>query len=279
MDAWQKIKVRRDIERIEDEFAEALFQLGNQIAGGTPLEVAVDRARENLKDLRIADLFLKISVNMKRMGMTFEDSLFNREYGAIWHYPSRLIRSVMQTVIQSAQKGVKLASMTMLTISRYLKSVHNVKEEISDILGETTTSMRFLGMFLAPMVAGVTVTMAVIIIQILTNLGEKMASLTANVETSSFQGLAIFGFAQGGKGIAISPIAFQLIVGLYMIETILLLAMFVNRIEYGEDAVGLRDTVYKMLIVGVIVYILSWLFIYSIFGPQLKTLIEAPLTI
>lgn len=274
LDSYQKIKVRRDVERIENEFAEALFQLGNQVAGGTPIEVAVDRARENLKSLKISDLFLYVSMNMKKLGMTFEQALFDKEYGAIWHYPSRLITSVMQTVIESSEKGVKLASMSMLTISRYLKGLHNVREEIGEILGETTTSMRFLAMFLAPLVAGVTVTMAVIMIRILTTMQEKVASLmTGAAGVGSFQGMMFFGLGKAGGGSAITPVMFQLIVGLYMVETILLLSMFINKIEYGEDEVGLRDVVYKTLIFGIAVYILSWIFIYAMFGTPLQTLL------
>lgn len=274
LDSYQKIKVRRDVERIENEFAEALFQLGNQVAGGTPIERAVDKAKENLKGLKISDLFLSVSMNMNKLGMTFEQALFDKEYGAIWHYPSRLIASVMQTVIESSEKGVKLASMSMLTISRYLKGLHNVREEIGEILGETTTSMRFLAMFLAPLVAGVTVTMAVIMIQILTTMQEKVAALmTGAAGMGSFQGMMFFGMGQAGAGPPITPVMFQLIVGLYMVETILLLSMFINKIEYGEDEIGLRDVVYKTLIFGVAVYILSWVGTYAMFGNPLKALL------
>ena len=49
LDTFQKIKIRNDIERIEDEFAVALFQLGNQISGGVPVELAIDKASDNLK--------------------------------------------------------------------------------------------------------------------------------------------------------------------------------------------------------------------------------------
>lgn len=274
LDSYQKIKVRKDIERIEEEFSEALFQLGNQVAGGTPIEVAVDKAQENLKNLRIADLFLTVSMNMKKLGFTFEQALFDKEYGAIWHYPSRLIRSIMQTVIESAEKGVRVASMSMLTISRYLKGMHEVKEEMNEILGETVTSMRFLAMFLAPLIAGVTVTMAVIIIQILASLTAQLSTLMAESEGfGSMQGMFLFTWGGGGQGAPITPPLFQLIVGLYMIETALLLSMFLNRIEYGEDAVGLRSTIASTLLFGIIIYVASWFVTYTMFGTPIRSLL------
>ncbi len=271
LDSFQKIKVRNDIERIENEFAEALFQLGNQIAGGTPLELAVDRATENLKGMKISEFFYSISLNMKKLGMTFEEALFDKEYGAIWHYPSTMIRSVMKTVIESAEKSVRLASLSMLTISRYLKGVHVVKEEITEILGETTTSMRFLGFFLAPLVAGVTLTMAVVMIQIMTSLSTATAKLSATATGLPTQGVPFLGLGQADP---ISPVAFQLVVGLYMIEIIMLLSFFVNKIEYGEDEIGLRSTLFKMMVVGVFMYVASWAAVYTMFGGPLKGLMQ-----
>lgn len=171
LDVIQKIKVRKDIEKIEDEFSVALFQLGNQIASGIPLEVAIDGAIQNLKNLKIADMFKQMSYNMRKLGYTFEQSLFDSEVGALRYYPSKLIESVMRTLVESSRKGVKFTSQSMITISSYLRDVHAVKEDIKDMLGETISSMKFLGMFLAPMVAGVTVTMAVLIIRVLSSLG------------------------------------------------------------------------------------------------------------
>lgn len=274
LDSYQKIKIRKDIERIEDEFSEALFQLGNQIAGGTPIEVAVDKAYENLKSMRISDMFLTVSMNMKKLGFTFEQALFDKEYGAIWYYPSRLIRSIMQTVIQSAKKGIRVASMSMLTVSRYLKNMHNVKEEINEILGETVTSMKFLAMFLAPLIAGVTVTMAVIIIQILASLTGQLSTLMGEAASmGNIQGMLLFTWGGGGEGVPITPPLFQLIVGLYMIETAVLLSFFLNRLRYGEDAVGLRSTIASTLLFGVIIYIMSWFATYSVFGAPIRSLL------
>ncbi len=275
IDAWQKIKVRNDIEKIEDEFSQALFQLGNQISGGVPLELAIDKARENLKDMKIAELFSIISLNMRKFGYTFEQALFDKEVGALWYFPSHLIKSIMQIVTESAKKGITVAGAAMLTIAGYLKNVHDVKEEIGEILGETLSSMKFLAMFLAPMVAGVTVTMAVIIMQILESMGAAMSGLMG-ASTTPAQSMMIVPWAMGGT-MPITPAAFQLVVGLYMVQTAILLSLFLNRIEYGEDAVGERSLLGKILIAGTFVYILSWFITYSMFGSSISALLT-PIT-
>ncbi|MEM5778777.1 MAG: hypothetical protein QXD43_06125 [Candidatus Aenigmatarchaeota archaeon] len=274
LDSYQKMKVRKDVERIENEFATALFQLGNAISGGAPLESAIDKAKANLKELKIADMFDIISLNMKKFGYTFEEALFNKNVGALWYYPSKLIHSIMQTVIQSARKNIRTAASSMVTISRYLKDVHEVKEEIEDILGETTSSMKFLAMFLAPMVAGVTVTLAVVILQILQKLGAAMQSITAAAgNLNTYQTFLLVPWAMGGT-LPITAPAFQIIVGIYMIETGVLLSIFLNGIAYGEDPVGMRQSIWYTLFAAILIYIIAWIITYSMFGGAITSILE-----
>lgn len=273
LDSYQKIKIRKDTERIENEFATALFQLGNIIAGGSPLESAIDKVKENLKELKITDMFNIISLNMKKFGFTFEEALFDKQVGAIWFYPSKLIQSIMQTIIQSSKKSIKTAASSMIVISSYLKGVHEVKEEIEDILGETTSSMRFLAMFLSPIVAGVTVTLAVIILRILTSLGTAMQGLMATSGgLSSAQSFFLVPWALNGTLPITAPV-FQIIVGIYMIETAVLLSVFLNGVEYGEDPIGMRNTINQILITAIILYIMSWFVTYSMFGGTIESLL------
>ena len=281
LDSWQKMKIRNDIEKIEDEFSEALFQLGNKIAGGTPIEVATDNAIENMKSMKISELFWNISVNMKKLGFSFEQALFDKEYGAVWAYPSRLIRSVMQAIVQSSEKGVRVASMSMLTVSRYLKGMHEVKEEINEILGETVSSMRFLALFLAPIVSGVVVTMAVIIMRILSSLCGQIGNLASETDMTGFSSFVFCaGWGQNTGTPPISPNAFQLVVGIYMLETIILLSYFINRIEYGDDAIGLRDIIAYTVLISTIVYVASWFVTQAMFGGPIEQLLmsSAPRT-
>lgn len=274
LDSYQKTKVRKDIERIEDEFATALFQLGNAISGGAPLETAIDKAKANLKEMKIADMFEIISLNMKKFGYTFEEAIFNKDVGAIWYYPSKLIHSIMQTVIQSAKKNIRSAAGSMVVISRYLKDVHEVKEEINDILGETTSSMQFLAMFLAPMVAGVTVTLAVVILQILEKLGAAMQQITAQTgNLNGYQTFFLVPWAMGGT-LPITAPAFQIIVGIYMIETGILIAVFLNGIAYGDDPIGVRAGIWKTLFFGILIYMISWFVTYSMFGGQITAILN-----
>jgi hypothetical protein len=180
----------------------------------------------------------------------------------------------MKTLMESSKKSISAASTSMITISRYLKDVHDVKEEISEILGETISSMKFLAMFLAPMIAGVTVTMAVIILQILTSLGSALSGLMTQGSANAAQGMFLTPWALAGE-VPIAPAGFQMIVGVYMIQIALLLSMFLNKIEYGEDVVGERSIMGQIILVAVFVYFFSWLAVYSMFGGPIQTLLTA----
>ncbi|MEM7820156.1 MAG: hypothetical protein QW761_00960, partial [Candidatus Aenigmatarchaeota archaeon] len=209
-----------------------------------------------------------------RLGYTFEQALFDDKVGAIWNYPSKLIASIMRTILEASRKSLAAAADSMMTISQYLKGIHEVKEDIAEILGETTSSMRFLAMFLAPMVAGVTVTMAMVILKILSSIGAQLSQLVVSGEgMTPMQNLLFFGPGMLGGTLPITASGFQMIVGLYMFETAVLISVFLNRIEYGEDVIGERNTMAKILIVAIIVYVLAWYITYTMFGGTLESLL------
>ena len=153
----KRIKIRDRLKKLEKEFAEALYQLGHQMAAGHSIETALEKSKENLKNLEIANFYDKILSNIKVLGMTFENAVFDKKNGALRSYPSLLIRSIMTIVVQSAEKGLNAVTTSCITISKYLKGIHQVEFQINEIMSETTTSMKFLALFLAPLVAGITV--------------------------------------------------------------------------------------------------------------------------
>ncbi len=273
LDAFQKIRVRKKIEKIEEEFGEALYQIGNQIAGGRPLEVALSRAVADMKNLEISDLFKEIIDKMKYLGVTLEQAIFDKSFGALRKYPSRLIASVLKVLVKSMQKSYTLAALTALTLARYMKGVKNTKEEIMDMLSETITSMNFLANFLAPLIAGIIVTLGTVIIQIIFRLQEKLSSLMSSSTIPTNIPFIFWGFMGKTHALPITPAAFQLIVGLYVVEVSVVISYFINRLEYGEDAIGLRNTIYKTVFVAVTVYAFAWWISYAIFSPMLRNIL------
>ncbi|MFH0890201.1 MAG: hypothetical protein V1836_03630 [Candidatus Aenigmatarchaeota archaeon] len=269
LESFQRTYVRKKIMSVESEFAEALFHLGNQLSSGIPIENAIDKNQEKIRDLSISDFFERIVQNIKRMGMTFEQAIFDKNNGAVWYYPSSLIISVMKVIVEAVRKGVYNASQSMLSISRYLKDVHSIEEELRSVLGESTTSMKFLGAVLAPLVAGVTVTLALVMLDIIKALGEKIAILTSQGGATSLPLFLTIGMDKG----AVTAEIFQLVVGIYMLEVAGLLSYFVSRIETGEDKINFYSTLALNMFISFAVYSITILIVYSTFGAQIQSAI------
>lgn len=263
---FQRKGVQEDISSIEREFELALFQLGNRIAGGTPTELAIEKAMDDVKDLKIRGFFERILMNIRNLGMTFEQAVFDKQYGALQYYPSTMIRNIMLTVVDTAKKGVTYASDSMLRIAKYLKNIKETQEYIRDLLEETVSSMKFQAYFLTPIVTGLIVSIAEIIIEVLSKLGAYVENLGFSDQIGFGDISSIFGTAEA----SITPELFQLIIGVYVIQVIMILGMFLTKINYGDNKIIQRNTIGKMLFIALIVYFLVAIFSTIMFGDLIR---------
>lgn len=269
----QSVKKQAEIEATEGQLELALFSLGNRIGAGVPVELALEKAIPDIKDKEIADLY-KIAVrNIKVGGMTLEDAFFDKKYGAVRKYPSKLIRNIVYAVVDTAKKGVGYTSESMMTISKYMKNVRETQDYIREILSDTTSSMKFQAYMLTPIITGLIVSMSQIIVQVLSTLGQRLASSGLGGGTGPLGGVGTNLFGDVDK--AIPPAIFQLIVGIYLIEVIVILAIFLTKISHGENKVVQWMSAGRMLIIGLVMYaivalISSTLFV-GLIGNALKS--------
>ena len=73
-----------------------------------------------------------------------------------------------------------------------------------------------------------------------------------------------------GFSSAIPSEVLQLIVGIYVIEILILLGMFANRIYAGIDYVSEHDSLWKILLGGIAVYVLVIAVVSLIFMPLIS---------
>ena len=245
----QRFRIQKSIQKTESQFEIAMFQLGNRISGGTPTELAVEKCIDDMKDLEISGLFRQILRNIQTLGMTFENALFDRKWGALLYYPSRLIRNIMLAVTDTAKTGVRYASESMLRISRYLKNIRETQEYIRESLSETVSSMKFQAFFLTPMITGLIVSMSTVITLVLGKLGDYLDT----IDMGSAMGITDFASAFNMETNT-SPEVFQLIVGIYLIEVIIILGIFLTKINEGENKISQWYNIGSMLIVAVVIY-------------------------
>lgn len=226
-------KIRDTTKELDDEFASSLFQLGSRIGDGLPAEMAFGEVAYAMEGSKSAKFFQLVATNVRRLGMGIKDAIFDKKSGAILFFPSNLITSSMQVLIQSTRKGPKVCSTALLNISRYIKEIHRVDERLKDLLAETISSMKSQINFLAPVISGVVIGITSMITNILGKLRLQAESVTGGGSAAA-QGANIAAVTQL-FGDSIPTYYFQMVVGIYVVQLIYILTYIVVGVEHGDD--------------------------------------------
>src|SRR3989338_764900 len=179
------VKIREDTRELEREFAGSLFQLGNRIEDGLPVELAFSKVAENLQGTMSGKFFSTVSNNLRSMGMGLKEAIFNLKRGAILAFPSRVISSSMEVLLESSEKGPKIASHALMAISNYMVAIHKVNERLKDLLADVISSIKSQINFLTPLIAGIVVGIGVLITNILVSLGPLLGQTAGAGDTDA----------------------------------------------------------------------------------------------
>jgi hypothetical protein len=177
------------------------------------------------------------------MGMDVEKAIFDKKAGAIVYYPSSLIATSMRILIEASKKGLRIAAMSLMSISEYIKNIQKITNRLKDMLAEIVSDMKSNMTFLAPLLSGVVVGLAFMITSILSklnlsslsNLGVDVANL--NTITSIFKLEKM-----------IPPYHLQIIIGIYLIEVVFILTRTLVAIDSGEDKLEKTNKTGKNLV-------------------------------
>ena len=243
------IKIRENAKRLEAEFASALFQLGNRLGDGLPAEIAFLKVSDVMEDTVSGKFFKLVSSNINRLGMGVEDAIFNTNVGALQSYPSNTIESSMKVLVQSIKKGPQIAAQALMSIGRYIKEIHRVNERLKDLLADVISSMKGQIKFMTPAIAGIVIGITSMITNILGRLSTQLSGFaTGSAETAQIGGVSqIFGDG-------IPPYYFQIVVGVYVIQIVIILTILANGIENGSDKLNERFELGNNLIRSSVLY-------------------------
>lgn len=246
------LKIREDTKQLENEFASALFQLGNRLGDGIPAEIAFSRVAETMQGTKSGTFFRLVSTNLTKLGLSVEESIFNPKVGAISAFPSKIIESSMKVLTESAKKGPKVAANALLNVARYIKEMHKVDERLKDLLSDIISSMKSQIHFLSPVISGIVIGITSMVTSILGKLTTQMATLqdsAADGSAASFAGVSTL-FSDG-----MPTFWFQIIVGLYVAMIIFILTILSNGIENGQDKLNERYLLGQNMMKSVILYV------------------------
>jgi len=261
----KNIDIRDEIKEMENEFGEVLFQLGYTLSTGVPVEAALEKSYEKTKDLKISSLFERVLSNIKKFGFTFKNALFDKKYGAMQYYPSPMIQSTMDMISDYLEKGVIGVSKAILSISNYLKGMHSVEEHMKDILDETTSSMKIMMNLLVPIASGAVVGMATIMVMVLFQIVSILTNVTGLSQAYPQQlGPDVLGSLVDIKNIMPAEV-FLVVVGIYMLEITIMLASFIDSLQYGDDPLDRHYLITTNTVISLCIFSFAVLLIYFIF--------------
>ncbi len=267
------IKIRKTSRDLEREFSGSLFQLGNRIEDGLPAELAFGKVAETMEGTPTGDFFRIVSINLRRLGMGIREAKFNKKRGALVYYPSKVIKSSMEVLIESVKKGPKVAANSLISISNYMTSVHKVNERLRDLLTDVLSSIKGQINFLTPLIVGIVIGISTMITNIIVNLGPLLGEgggqdvLGIDVSTIS----QIFPIEK-----VMPPFYFQLVVGVYLVEIIFILTMLSNSIEHGFDKLTEQNSLGKNLYRGVVFYVIVAVVVTLILSFMAKGVMNLP---
>jgi hypothetical protein len=262
--SFQRVKIRDDIKAMEDEFQIGLFRLSDVMQSGIPVETALEETLNKYRQYKLESspmysFFQTILKNIRQMGMTLKKAVFDPSYGVMIRYPSILIRDIMQVLVSASEKSAVILSTAARTISSFLLKTKNVENLLKELLDEVAAAISIQSNFIAPFIAGIVAAMATFIIQLLQRIAEFLATIesTFNLSGSFVQGGTLkFGEMLGLIRVeeVIPATIFQVVVGIYMIETVVILAYFLNGIRNGFDRTTRNLYIGKSLMIGLVFY-------------------------
>ncbi|MBI3051770.1 hypothetical protein HYY74_04920 [Candidatus Woesearchaeota archaeon] len=268
------IKIRENTRRLEDEFASALFQLGNRLGDGLPAEIAFAKVAAVTKGSVTGEFFETVSDNVSKRGMGLQQAIFDEKRGALVFFPSTLIESTMKVLIESSRKGPLIASQALINVSEYIKQIHRVNERLKDLMADIISDMKQQIGMLAPAIAGIVVGITSMIVTILGRLSDiqqamKTSGTGQKIPLEGLDGL----FGQG-----IPTYYFQIVVGLYIVEIVYILTILANGIENGADRLAEKHSLGQNMIRSVVIYVVISLIVIVLFNSLASVITDSLLT-
>ncbi|MFH1503541.1 MAG: hypothetical protein ABIE36_02700 [Candidatus Diapherotrites archaeon] len=247
------IEERNKTKQLETEFNNSLFQLGNRLGNGIPPELVFGKIAESSKGLISGDFFSRVNYNIQQMGMSVEKAIFDSRRGTLLYYPSDLIATSMRVLIESSKKGLKIAAVSLMSISEYIKNIQKITLRLKDMLAEVVSEMKSNMTFLAPLLSGIVIGLALMITSILSKL--DLSKLTG-------AGVSNFGFLEKMGEIfplekMIPPYYLQLSIGIYLIQVIFILTGTLVTIDSGEDKLEKTSKIGENLKKGMVFYFIT----------------------
>jgi hypothetical protein len=255
--------INKKIIKYEDELPTAAYQLASVCRSGKPVEILIHEAANYLKDLEIKEIFLEASTKIKS-GLTLYKAFFDEKIGALKEVNSKIIRVVIGSIVDLVDKGSIAVSKALDAIARFLDDAKDVNKFTDEILEEITSEMKITVYIFAPLAAGIVVgllsMLTIVFYSFAPSFQELERILSGREYKSAFESIGwLLNLAK-----TIDLPQFQIVVGLYMLEIVIVISYFLGELKYGEDEVNKIKDISKTVLIAVLIYSLFSVGLYYV---------------
>ena len=220
---------REEIVQMEGEFCDALVQLGNRVSEGRPAEDALEHVAGTMQGSKLGHVFREASANVRLGGLGLRAALFDEGRGALRSVHSGMIRGTLKMLVDLIERSTRAAGEAILQTAEHLRELRQVESDIRRSMGEIVTSMRSVALFFAPLVTSIAARM--------------QGVLSSKTAATGFLGST-----------EVSPPAFLLVLGIYIVLLTAILINYAVEIELGDDRLAKRMAIASALPVALGVF-------------------------
>jgi len=260
--------INRKIIKYEEELPTAAYQLASVCRSGKPMEILIQEAAGYLKDLEIKEIFAIASEKIKT-GLTLDRAFFDEQVGALKEIGSKIIRVVIRNIVDLANKGSIAVSRALDAIARFLDNAKDVNKFTDEVLDEVTSEMKITVYVFAPLSAGIVVGLLSMLTLMFYSFAPSFQELEQALKGREYRSA----FESIGWLLNLTKTVdlphFQIVVGLYMLEIVIMISYFLGELKYGEDEVNKIKEIGKTVLIAIVIYSLFSIGLYYV----MKTII------
>jgi len=222
-------------------------------------EIIDDYEKFGMADHPVVKAFRKIQHTMLTSKENIEE-IFERDLPKM--LPSRKVNQVLLQIISFSQISQESSAKVARMVREQTIGVYKLDDYLKTMLAETGGLINITTTLLAPLLAAAAVVMSVAIVKSIVFITEQLTAIAASFGSSTTS----FSIVDTTKVIA--PVYLEVIVGIFLVETIIVMSLFSTTINTGNDKFKFWQTLGSNM-TGFIIYTIllfgGYLFIVEIF--------------
>ncbi len=256
-------KINKKMLRFEDELPAASYQLASLCRSGRPIESIMEESGYFLKDLEIREIFIEVTEKIKA-GLGLERAFFDEKVGALRECTSKVVKVVIRCIVDLANKGSFAISRALSAIARFLDDAKDVNKFTDEILEDITSEMKITVYVFAPLAAGIVVGLLSMLTVVFHSFGPIFTDIGRIVGSKEYQSAlqSVSWLINITKTINLPQ--FQIVVGLYMLEIVIIISYFLGELKYGEDELSKVKSISTSVLIATLIYSLLSIILYYV---------------